>query len=356
MATPAEIVSEMFGKIEEVISGQNDAFRTLKTSKATQIAALDGVTMKPREAAVRRIAQLLPTSAKEVGAVGETMVTAISPAEYKRRVDELQDLVTERTLEIFRALMPETDSFSIDEGDLRDLLEDELGKTGVAVAVEPQIWARAAQRIDDELVRSARDVAAMLAGRRFALPAAVQSNLATLTAQHSQDMRAESRADEITKKTDMELEHRKFVLGQMVRLRTAVIGAAVNLMRTVVRLATQSGEDVLAVERYNTDVHNLRVAYSDQWQEQWRWITHEGAKDRREAKAEQKKAQYDVAVRAAEATVKNFADEVKLLATQTAAVMNALHGSASVSGRSGMSVGYNYSNDTTDPAPTTTII
>lgn len=356
MEGAAETVNAMFSKIEEIIASGGEAFKATSTGKKERIAALESINPERREPASRALSPIVSIGAKEVGASGQALATAISPAEYQKRVDELQELVTERTLQIFRALMPESESISIDEGELGQMLHDELGTTGVTPDVEVQLWGRAAQRLGDELSRSRGDVAAMMASRGFSLPGAVQSNLAMLTTQHSQQMRAESMAQQITKKTDMELEHRKFVLAQLARLRSATISAALNLMRTVVRLATQSGEDVLQVERYNTDVHNLRVAYSDQWQEEWRWKTRGFSEDMRKADEEYQQSRYDFAVRAAEVKVKLFADEVKLLSTQTAAVMNALHGSASISGRTGMSVGYNYGNDTTGPAPTVAII
>ena len=356
MEGAAETVNAMFSKIEEIIDAGNTAFETSIRTRQDHIGALDALEPARRDQAARNLLPRVSIGIKEVGAQGQTIVSAISPAEYQKRVDELQELVTERALQIFRALMPESESISIDEGEMGQMLNDELGTTGVAPDVEVQLWGRAAQRLDDELSRSRGDVPAMMASRGLSLPAAVQSNLAMLTAQHSQQMRAESMAQEITKKTDMELEHRKFVLAQLARLRSATISAALNLMRTVVRLATQSGEDVLQVERYNTDVHNLRVAYSDQWQEEWRWITRGLGEEKREFKKIEDQAKYDIAVRGYEEKIKAFADEVKLLSIQTAAVMNALHGSASISGRTGMSVGYNYGNDTTGPAPTVAII
>lgn len=356
MEGAAETVNAMFNKVEEIISSQRSDFMQAVTNAKSAATSLKGISLDKKLAAVRFLSLQVPFGAKEVGNRGEALVTAISPAEYQKRVDELQELVTERTLQIFRALMPESESISIDEGELGQMLHDELGTTGVTPDVEVQLWGRAAQRLGDELSRSSGDVAAMMASRGFSLPGAVQSNLAMLTTQHSQQMRAESMAQQIAKKTDMEMEHRKFVLAQLARLRSATISAALNLMRTVVRLATQSGEDVLQVERYNTDVHNLRVAYSDQWQEQWRWTDRGRSEEIRQNEEEQEKSKYDLAVRAVESRIKLFSDEIKLLSTQTAAVMNALHGSASISGRTGMSVGYNYGNDTTGPAPTVAII
>ena len=353
MATAAEIVSEMFDVVEETINNDQDKFVGRFRDASQKINSVGAITLEPREVEQRTLGQRIASTIRDP-ASQDYVVPALNPAEYQRRLDELQDQTTERTLALFRQLMPESTTLLLDEGDLKGLLDHELGTTGVAADAEAGIWARDTARIDAELRRGRNNVSAMMASRGFALPGQTQTFLTELATQNAQDRLAEAAAARTVAKTDMELRHRIFVFGQFVRLRSGVIQSALDLMRVVVGLATKGTDDILELERYNASLYKLRRAYQEFRQGEWEWERLGYDVDRIESKHRNNVDTYALKVREIEAKVKLFADEVRGMATQLAATMNAIHGSASISGSAGMSVGYNYNNDTTDTVPSVT--
>lgn len=344
MASPGELVTAMFDRAQQIATEQKTAF-----TAATQRINAEVGSLKAKVPPERKIPTfLLERLFKDhLSAPENPAVAKMTFPEYRDRIQEIQDMVTDRTLEMFDRFMP--NGALLDEGDLKQLLMDELGGTGIDPAVDDAIWARDRNRIMADGQRAQQELMATFAARRFPIPPGALVNAVNLAQQNMQDRIAEASAAVVAKRADQEVAHRQFILERLTQLRVAVISAAGDLLRTIVGLVDQSTGNVLKVEDYNMQVHNLRKSYLDAINQQYMLTRDKTEVARADAQHEYREAQYKNAVNAVEKMIQAFTDEAKALSTQTAAILNALHGSVSTSASSSLGASYSYGNDTTEP-------
>jgi len=96
---------------------------------------------------------------------------------------------------------------------------------------------------------------------------------------------------------------------------------------------------------------DLRKAYLDSINQQYMLTRDKTDVAKADARQENREALYKNAVNAVEKMIQAFTDEAKALSTQTAAILNALHGSVSASASSSLGASYSYGNDTTEAVP-----
>jgi hypothetical protein len=346
MATPAEIVTEMFERAKQIATEQKTAFTAATTKINAEVGALKAQVPPERQVPTFVLERLFK---EQLAAPENPAVAKMSFEEYRDRIQQVQDMVTDRTLEMFDRFMP--NGALLDEGDLKDLLMGELGGTGIDPAVDDAIWARNRNRILIDGQRAQQELMATFAARRFPIPPGALVNAVHLAQQNTQDKIAEASADIVAKRADQEVAHRQFILERLTQLRVSVISAAGDLLRTIVGMVDQSTGNVLKVEDYNIQVHNLRKSYLDAINQQYMLTRDKTAVAKSDARQENREAVYKNAVNAVEKMIQAFTDEAKALSTQTAAILNALHGSVSTSASSSLGASYSYGNDTTDPVP-----
>lgn len=346
MATPAEIVTEMFERAKQIATDQKTAFTAATTKINAEVGALKAQVPPKREVPIFVLERLFK---HQLAAPDNPAVAKMSFEEYRDRIQQVQDMVTDRTLEMFDRFMP--NGALLDEGDLKDLLMGELGGTGIDPAVDDAIWARDRNRIMADGLRAQQELMATFAARRFPIPPGALVNAVNLAQQNTQDKIAEASATIVAKRADQEVAHRQFILERLTQLRVSVISAAGDLLRTIVGMVDQSTGNVLKVEDYNIQVHNLRKSYLDAINQQYMLTRDKTAVARSDAQHENSEAIYKNAVNAVEKMIQAFTDEAKALSTQAAAILNALHGSVSTSASSSLGASYSYGNDTTDPVP-----
>lgn len=351
MATPGEIVAQMFANAQSIANDQKTAFNTATAKIKAEVGTLKTQVPPQRTIPDFTLERLFKD---HLAAPENPEVAKLTFPEYRERMQQLQDMVTDRTIEMLERFMP--NGAMLDEGDLKDLLMGELGGTGISPTVDAAIWARDRNRLLAEGQRAQQDLIAGFAARRFPLPPGALVNAMHLAQQGTQDKIAEASANLVAKRADQEVAHRQFILERLTQLRTTMISAAGDLLRTIVGMVDQSTGNVLKVEDYNMQVHNLRKAYLDSINQQYTLTRENTAVAREAAKHEYRQAAYQNAVNAVDKLIQAFTDEAKALSTQAAAVLNALHGSVSASAGSSTSVGYSYSNDTTEAVPPLTVI
>lgn len=346
MASPGELVTAMFDRAQQIATEQKTAFTAATQRIKTEVGALKAQVPPQRLVPPFELEQLFK---QKLTAPADAPITKMTFPEYRDRIQEIQDMVTDRTLEMFDRFMP--NGALLDEGDLKDLLMGELGGTGIDPAVDDAIWARDRNRIMADGQRAQQELMATFAARRFPIPPGALVNAVNLAQQNMQDRIAEASAAIVAKRADQEVAHRQFILERLTQLRVAVIGAAGDLLRTIVGLVDQSTGNVLKVEDYNIQVHNLRKAYLDAINQQYMLTRDKTAVAKSDAQQENREALYKNAVNAVEKMIQAFTDEAKALSTQTAAILNALHGSVSASASSSLGASYSYGNDTTEAVP-----
>jgi hypothetical protein len=344
MASPGEIVTAMFERARQIADDQKTAFTDATQRIKSEVQALKPQVPPEREIPPFVLEELFK---QKLTAPADAPITKMTFPEYRDRIQEIQDMVTERTLEMFDRFMP--NGALLDEGDLKQLLMDELGGTGIDPAVDDAIWARDRNRIMADGQRAQQELMATFAARRFPIPPGALVNAVNLAQQNMQDRIAEASAAIVAKRADQEVAHRQFILERLTQLRVSVISAAGDLLRTIVGMVDQSTGNVLKVEDYNMQVHNLRKAYLDAINQQYMLTRDKTAVGKADARFENKEAVYKNAVNAVEKMIQAFTDEAKALSTQAAAILNALHGSVSTSASSSLGASYSYSNDTTGP-------
>lgn len=344
MASPGEIVTEMFERAKQIATEQKTAFTDSTNRIKAEVGTLQAKVPPERTIPPFVLERLFK---EQLTAPADAPITKMTFPEYRDRIQEIQDMVTDRTLEMFDRFLP--NGALLDEGDLKDLLMGELGGTGIAPAVDDAIWARDRNRLMADGQRAQQELMAAFAARRFPLPPGALVNAVHLAQQNMQDRIAEASAAIVAKRADQEVAHRQFILERLTQLRIAVINAAGDLLRTIVGMVDQSTANVLKVEDYNMQVHNLRKAYLDSINQQYMLTRDKTEVARADARFENKEAVYKNAVNAVEKMIQAFTDEAKALSTQTAAILNALHGSVSTSASSSLGASYSYANDTTEP-------
>lgn len=346
MASPGEIVTAMFERAQQIATEQKTAFTAATQRINAEVGNLKSQVPPERIIPNFALEQLFK---EKLTAPADAPITKMTFPEYRDRIQEIQDMVTDRTLEMFDRFMP--NGALLDEGDLKQLLMDELGGTGIAPAVDDAIWARDRNRIMADGQRAQQELMATFAARRFPIPPGALVNAVNIAQQNMQDRIAEASAAIVTKRADQEIAHRQFIIERLTQLRVAVISAAGDLLRTIVGMVDQSTGNVLKVEDYNIQVHNLRKAYLDSINQQYMLTRDKTDVAKADAKQENREALYKNAVNAVEKMIQAFTDEAKALSTQTAAILNALHGSVSTSASSSLGASYSYGNDTTEAVP-----
>lgn len=229
------------------------------------------------------------------------------------------------------------------------------GGTGMSPAVEAQIWERDRSRVINESARMAREVLVTWAARRYALPPGAAAGQVLAVRKDAADKIAQASRDVAIKQAEIEIQNVRFAVESAIKLYSAAVAAAGDYIKAlsigpqsamhVVPSVTDSQSRLISAAtdywRANISVEELRMKADmvpSQWDQDSRikngdWLV------------QQIKAQVDAAVVAAQS-----------VGTQAAAALNSLHASVSVGGSTSNSVGYQYSNDTIDAAPTVTSV
>ncbi len=220
------------------------------------------------------------------------------------------------------------------------------GGTGIKPSVEAQIWERDRARLLREGARAEQDLVRQFAARGFPLPpGALHAGMARIQ-EDVRDKTAQLSRDVAIKQAEMEVENVRFAVQQAISLYGVAMDAAKNYMAA---LAGTAGTPAQLLPSVTDSQSRLISAASDYYRSR---IT---AKEL-ELKAVMPNAEYqqqansknqDAQMQAIRNQVDVAVEAAKALSTQIAALLNALHTSASISGgtSNNRSVGYSYSGE-----------
>lgn len=229
------------------------------------------------------------------------------------------------------------------------------GGTGLAPAIEDQIWQRDRARVLKDMQRLEEEAAIGFAAKRYPMPpGALHAQLHRIK-QDASDKIAQASRDVAIKQAEMELENVKYAVEQAIKLYSTAIAAAGDFIKslsgntgsiaTLIPSVTDSQSKLIgaASEYYRAriSVEELKmkaIGTTPEWQQA-------ASAKNADLEAAALRSKVDAAIEAA-----------KAMSTQAAAALNAMHASAGISGSASTSVGYSYSNDTAgSPAPLTAI-
>ena len=232
-----------------------------------------------------------------------------------------------------------------------DWLQAAMMNGGIPLTVQEQILGDDEARILADAARASDAVIDQFAARGFPLPPDVAASMVLQIQQKAQDEVAESSR----KIAIMSVENIKFVIEKVLGLRQSAMDAAIKYIS-----ALASGPEMASkVIGIGYDAQSKLISAASQFY---------GARIQA-AELTNRVNQFNTSTSLEAATKNQMADlsliqdNVKALLAASAsfaqtatALFNNLHVSASVSGNTSNSVGFNYSNDTASAAPTVTSV
>lgn len=224
------------------------------------------------------------------------------------------------------------------------------GGTGIAPAVERQIWERDRDRLLKDSLRAENEAYSTWAARRYPLPPGALAGQIAQIRREASDKIAESSRSLAVKQMEIEVENVKFAVDKAITLYSAAMGAAVDYVRALAVGPTSSMQIIPSV----TDSQSKLIQAANSY------YTSRIAVEELRMKAGVSKADFELKAdtTSAQLTMEDIKNRVmaaveaaKAMSTQAAAALNALHAQASISGGGATNVQYSYSNDTTTSVP-----
>ncbi len=346
---PSSLVREIFNNAKDAATEAAEEYTRKRVQVSVDVGSLR--TKVPAAEEVPNYASLPASlrSANFIAQPGNPSLQPLTQDVYDQWTQYAFDKTSERIMRIYTLFMPE--GGALDEGYLKPMLTDELAGTGIDPSTEAARIAKERNQILGEGQRMQRETIAAFAARRFPLPPGPMVN-ALHTFQTGMMDRVATLSNELAaERAEAEAKHRQQIIEYLVSLRLAVIRAAGELMSTVVGLVLDGRSDLVNVEKYNQEVHNLRKDWLKKYQEEQKLMDWR-------PRSERKTKQFEYERRKADADETTFMKDMEMLVTEAqaigshlAALRNALHGSAGTSGSGSTSVSYNYGNDTTEAVP-----
>ena len=353
--SPIQIVTALFNNASEIAQKRAEEYTESRSNTDAKLASLTG-KVPPREG---NIPWGLPANSIDpnnayVSAPDDAKITPLKFDTYKDRLAEVHAITVERILAIYQEFMPE--GGLLDEGPLKGLLLEQLNGTGIDPSTEAARTAKARNQIISEGQATQREVMASFAARRFPIPPG-----AMVAALHQSQIGMQARIADLSDKVaaeraQAEAQHRRDMFDLLVQLRLAVIQAAGDLMQTVVGLMQTGTADILGAEKYNADVHKLRMAWVKRNHEEQKFSMFGRGEDTNRKSFEYQRRMDLNQELVISKKIELLTAQAQAISAQLASVLNSLHGSVSIGAGASTTVGYNYSNDTEGPAPTVSAI
>lgn len=223
------------------------------------------------------------------------------------------------------------------------------GGTGLNPVVEGQIWDRDRSRILRDATRAEQEAVSAFAARGFPLPPGALNGTLQRIQADTRDKLAQASRDVAIKQAEMEVQNVRFAIEQAIGLYGTAVGAAKDYMMA---MAGSANSPVQLLPSVTDSQSRLISAASDYYR------SRIAAKEL-QLKAVMPNAEYQQQANsknldARMQTIKNSVDvsveAAKALATQAAALLNALHVTASVGSTQSFSRGssFSYSGDVSE--------
>lgn len=230
----------------------------------------------------------------------------------------------------------------------------ENGGTGIAPRVEEQIWERDRARILRDSDRAEQEITSNFAGRGYVLPPGAMVGGILRVRNESQSNIAQSSRERAIQQAQIEIENVRLAVSQAIELRMQVTSAARDYIATLAGTSGVSAQLIPSITDSQSRLisaasgfYQARIAVKDLELK----ATTANAGMQQTANEANQRAQMQAARNLVDAAIEG----AKMLATQSAAALNALNTSTSTSASANNSVGYSYSNDTDSSAPTKTV-
>lgn len=356
LLSASQIVQAMFENARNVAQERQEEYRESAGSIESSLSLLNGKVPGYR----KPIEWVLPANSIDWAAnayitgPNAIKIDALQFDTYKARLEAAHDKTVERILAIYNEFLPE--GGLLDEGPLKGLLLDQLNGTGIDPSTEAARIAKTRNQIISEGQTAQREAMASFAARRFPIPPGAMV-AALHAAQIGMQTRIAGLSDTLAaERAQVEAQHRRDVFELLVQLRLAVIQAAGDLMQTVVGLMQAGTTDILSAEKYNMDVHKLRMAWIKRVQEEQKFQTWGRQDDNATSAFELKQRQKLNEELVLNKKIELLTGEAQALSAQLASVLNSVNGSAGLSAGASTTVGYTYGNDTESAPPPLTSI
>lgn len=205
------------------------------------------------------------------------------------------------------------------------------GGTGLAPAIEAQIWERDRARLEAEAVRAEEEATALWAARRYPLPPGAA---AAQVMQIRQDLRnglAQSSRELAIKQAELELENIKFAVSAVMDFRKAAIQAALEYLARMTFSYTfpaekvvQSAQGAAAMEQAVAAYFGAEVSLKE--------LAIKGTQMIYQTKVQVEKDQAELDLAFVKEKVGAFTNAMQAISVQAAATLNALHASVGYTG------------------------
>lgn len=204
-----------------------------------------------------------------------------------------------------------------------------VGGTGLAPAIEQQMFERERSRLLNEAARSEDEILTTWSARRFPLPPGAATAQLTRLRKETDDRIASAAREVAVQAATMEIENVRFAVGQAVTLRMSAINAAGDYIRTLamapqvgVQLTTSLVDVQARIASTLTSFYQAQIAAAEV---PLRAQTTNAELLQRTAEANQRSA-----VEAMGQRVQATLAAAQSLGTQAAAALNSLHAQAGI--------------------------
>jgi hypothetical protein len=343
--TPAEVVSDVFNAAWDQASSKSATssnFFSAALSEGTVASSMAAADLGFIPSVIEPLVDIPTTAA---GATVE-------------KFEEYTDLVIDKLSGLFAGYLS---TYFPDEravlGEAEAWLTQALttGGTGLAPAIEDQIWQRDRARLLAEASRISDELVAAFAARGFPLPPGALLHQQYLVQRDTQDKIAQSSREAAIKAAEMELDNIRFAVQQAVDLYKAAMANAADYIKAL-SIGPQVGMQIVPSV---TDSQSRLISAASEY-----YRARIGVEELK-LKAKLPDAEWEQAARIKNGDwvmemVKNRVsaaiEAARGLSTQAAAALNGLHASVSVGASASNSVGYSYSGDTSGEAPVKTAV
>lgn len=205
------------------------------------------------------------------------------------------------------------------------------GGTGLAAAIEAQIWERDRARLEAEAARAEEEATALWAARRYPLPPGAATAQVMQIRQDLRNSLAQSSREVAIKQAELELDNIKFAVSTVVDFRKAAIQAALEYLARMTFAYTfpaekvvQSAQGAAALEQAVANYFNAEVSLKE--------LAIKSAQMIYQTQIQVEKDQADIDLAFVKEKVGALTNAMQAVSVQAAATLNALHASVGYTG------------------------
>ncbi len=162
-------------------------------------------------------------------------IEGFSPAEmtalYQSTADEIQAMLADGLSTFLTTYFPLGNELAAARAWVENAITN--GGTGIAAAVEAQIWERDRSRILTDAARATSEVVSSWAAKGYPLPPGALVGQVADIDQDARNKNAAASRDVAIKQAEIEIENVKFAVDKAIQLRSAAIAAAGDYIRTL---------------------------------------------------------------------------------------------------------------------------